>query len=92
MHYIWNCYCSLGPDQAVEQYCLLVCNFPPSSHSCVESMKYGGKTHEQLSKIMVEVSSECFRFSVFSSYFVLIEEFESISNLTEKSAILQEHI
>jgi hypothetical protein len=44
----------LGPDQAVEQYCLLVCNFPPSSHSCVESMKYGGKTHEQLSKIIVE--------------------------------------
>ena len=47
---------SLAPDQTVEQYCLLICNFPPSQHSCVESMKYGGKTHEQLSKVMVEVS------------------------------------
>ena len=48
--------CSLAPDHSVQQYCILVLNFPPSAHPCVESMKYGGKTHEQLSKIMVEVS------------------------------------
>lgn len=58
-------------------------------------MTYGGKTHEQLSKIMVEVSFQ--QFYVFPCvlhclYIYYLEEFESVCNLTKKSGTLQDHI